>query len=228
MKSPRYLGVLFDLDGTLLDSKADLVAAVRHAFQTIGIPAPAPEVVVQHIGKPLIQFPTLVGVQLTGKQVLDFVHEYRAWYQIHCLDHTTTFPGTFETLSALKRLGVRMGVVTVKRQDQAEDIVVRAGLREYFEIVRGWTESERMKPDPEPLLRTAKVLGTPPAVTLMVGDSEADIIAAQRAGMDVCACMYGYRSPEYLLSLRPTWSIQQLTDLLPIVTHHGATESVPV
>jgi 2-phosphoglycolate phosphatase len=213
----RYSCVLFDLDGTLIDSETDLVAAVQHGFGAAGAEPPERTAIVSHIGKPLRDFPRLIGRSFTEEQVRVFADAYRVFYAEHCMDHSFPYPGVRETLEQLKTAGIRLGVVTVKRQDQAEGTLKKADLARYFDHIRGWSEGQKLKPDPEPLLETIAALQARAEDTLMVGDSEQDIFAAQAAGIDVAACLYGFRDPEYLRSLKPTYEVMSFEELAPII-----------
>ena len=215
--SPRYSALLFDLDGTLIDSADDLVESVRQGLAAIGLPPPAREKIVHQVGKPLVDFPSLLGYHLNEEQTSRFATAYRAWYAIHFADHTEPYPGVREALLQLRTGGYRLAVITTKRQDQADSTLRGIGLASGFDYIRGWQEGRKLKPDPEPVVETLKVLAVPRDHALMVGDSEQDILAAQAAGVDCCACLYGFRDPEYLLSLHPTYSIRSFPELMSIV-----------
>jgi phosphoglycolate phosphatase len=99
---PRYSCLLFDLDGTLINSREDLVLSVQEGFKAIGFPAPETALIIRNIGKPLIDFPRLLGYQVTPRQQMEFTRYYRAYYSVHCGDHTETYPGVRETLGKLR------------------------------------------------------------------------------------------------------------------------------
>jgi len=212
----RYTAILFDLDGTLIDSSEDLVQSVLHGFEAIGLPPPERGTIVRNVGKPLIDFPALLGYDLTDRQRQEFTRYYRAYYAVHCGDHTEPFPGVRETLEVLREEGLKMAVVTTKSQDQAEGAVRTIGLARYFDLVRGWSPGQKMKPDPEPVCETLKQLGESSDKALVVGDSEQDILAAQAGGTDCCACLYGYRDPDFMRSLKPTYVITAFPEVRAI------------
>ena len=213
----RYTALLFDLDGTLIDSGQDLAQAIRHGFTAVGREPPEAKTILLNVGKPLIDFPALMGFGMTEAESHVFARTYRRYYAEHCADHTTTYPGVREDLQRFRDEGFRMAVITTKSQEQADATVAAIGLTRYFDYVRGWAEGRKLKPDPEPLIATLQVLGVEPSQALMTGDSEQDILAAQAAGVDCCACLYGFRDPEFLLSLKPTFAIRSFPELLPIV-----------
>jgi phosphoglycolate phosphatase len=232
---PPYSCLLFDLDGTLIDSREDLVLSVQAGFKAIGLRPPEPDMITRNIGKPLVDYPRLFGYQVTAHQQMEFARYYRAYYSVHCGDHTEPYPGVRETLEFLHggRFGTtpqfpatklggcpsiffKMAVVTTKSQDQADGTVATVGLTRYFDLVRGWVEGRKMKPDPEPFVEAMKQLGATEAQTLIIGDSEQDILAAQAAGIDSCACLYGFRDPDYMRSLKPTYSITSFPEIRDI------------
>jgi HAD superfamily hydrolase (TIGR01549 family) len=220
---PRYSTLLFDLDGTLINSREDLVLSVQEGFKAIGFAPPETALIVRNIGKPLIDFPRLLEYEVTPRQQMEFTRYYRAYYSVHCGDHTEPYPGVRETLEFLhgkprdnSLVSFKMAIVTTKSQDQAEGTVRTIGLTRYFDLVRGWVEGRKMKPDPEPYVEAMKELGAKEAQTLIVGDSEQDVLAAQAAGIDCCACLYGFRDPDYMRSLKPTYCITSFPEVRDI------------
>lgn len=213
----RYSVLLFDLDGTLINSREDLVLSVQAGFKAIGFPPPESDEIVRNIGKPLIDYPRLFAYQVTAHQQMEFTRYYRAYYSAHCGDHTEPYPGVRETLEFLRSREFRMAIVTTKSQDQADGTVRTVGLTRYFDLVRGWMEGRKMKPDPEPFVEAMKQLGATEARTLIIGDSEQDVLAAQAAGIDCCACLYGFRDPDYMRSLKPTYCIESFPEIRDIV-----------
>ena len=98
---PRYSTLLFDLDGTLINSREALVLSVQAGFKAIGFAPPDSALIVRNIGKPLIDYPRLFGYQVTAHQQAEFTRYYRAYYSVHCGDHTEPYPGVRETLEFL-------------------------------------------------------------------------------------------------------------------------------
>jgi HAD superfamily hydrolase (TIGR01509 family) len=213
-----YRALLLDLDGTVIDSRTDIVLSVQHGFRAVGTEPPLPDAITPIIGKPLKDYPGIMGYQLSPEQNAAYVQAYRDYYAAHMADHTRLYPGAAETLTTLRQQGLKFAVVTTKRQDQAELVVARLGLDRWTDYVRGWIDGRRNKPDPDPILDAIAALGVSPDRTMMVGDSEQDILAAQAAGIDSCACLYGFRDPDYLLSLKPTCAIRAFAELLTIVS----------
>jgi pyrophosphatase PpaX len=209
-----YAAVLCDLDGTLIDSRLDLALSVQHGFTAAGLEPPDADRIIENVGKPLEWFPEILGYQAGPEQKRAFAQAFRAYFPLHFRDHTRPFPGVIATLAKMRHHGLKLALVTTKRQDQADQVATEFGLAAYFDVVRGWWEGRQHKPHPEPLLEAASTLGCRPEETLMVGDSEQDLLAAHSAGMDSCACLYGFRRPDYLRSLLPTHTIKAFPELL--------------
>ena len=120
-------------------------------------------------------------------------------------------------LDALGEAGVKRAVVTTKHQAQADFVVEKMGLAPRLELVRGWLEGRKHKPDPEPFLEAAAALGVDKDRALVVGDTEQDIGAAKDGGLASCAVTWGFRPILLLKSLRPDYIISHLRDVLAVV-----------
>ena len=182
--------VLFDLDGTLVDSQLDVTNAINHALTSLGRPIIAPDRLFATVWD---------GIQKTFEKLLDpmdgsacerAVALYREYYADHLLDHTRTYPRVPEALAALT--GKILAVVSNKREIPVLHILEGVGIAEYFEAVIGGDSLPTHKPDPEPILHLLNRFGTPPDRALIVGDSPHDIEAGKRAGIRTCAVTYGF------------------------------------
>lgn len=208
--------VLFDLDGTLLDTAPDLANALNATLRLNGRP-PLPfeqiRPAVSHGGQALIE----LGFKLSRghpdfaplkKQLLDY-------YQSHIAEQTSLFPGMSDVLNNIENQGVNWGVVTNKPAWLTEPLMDALDLtRRASTIVSGDTLDER-KPHPAPLLHACKVAGSIPATCLYIGDAQRDIEAGHNAGMSTLVAMFGYLMAE---DEPETWGatalIQQPSDIL--------------
>ena len=194
--------LLFDLDGTLLDTAADIALALARAFADQGLQAPGPEEVRSMIGRgaPMLVQRALAwrGLELqAGAQealLQGFFHHYG---RLQELDECAAqpYPGVRQGLHALQQVcpvRVPMAVVTNKQERFARGLVQRLGLSPAFALVVGGDTCERRKPDPQPLQWACAQLGVQAAHALMVGDSVNDVQAARAAGMRVVCVPYGY------------------------------------
>lgn len=216
----RPSAVLFDLDGTLLDTAGDIALALSRAFADHGHPAPPPAAVRQMIGKGA---PVLVeravaaqGLALDPARqaaVLDrFFHHYGS---LQDLDECAAqpYPGAREALASLHAAGLPLAVVTNKYHRFATGLLQRLDLADYLRVVVGGDTCERRKPDPMPLLHACAQLGVAPSTALMVGDSSNDVEAARAAGMSVVLVPYGYTEGQDPRLLPCDHMVDSLADL---------------
>lgn len=183
----RFPVVLFDLDGTVVDSGSIILASMRHATREVLGEEYADEELMQAVGGPGLEAQMAV---FAPDQVDELVRVYRAHNEpLH--DELEVCAGMESVLVRLHEEGRRLGVVTAKRRSTVELAFARVPLAHLFETIVGGDETERHKPDPEPLLLAAKRMGANPAETVYVGDSPFDVMAAKAAGMHAIAVTWG-------------------------------------
>jgi phosphoglycolate phosphatase len=195
----RIEAVLFDLDGTLLDTAADIALALERALGDEGQPAPDAATVRTMIGRgaPVLveRAASSLGLPLDAQaraRVLDrFFHHY-GWLQDEAQAAAVPYAGVCEGLAALHAAGMPVAVVTNKQHRFALALLARLGLAPYVTAVVGGDSCERRKPDPLPLQHACALLGVPTKAALMVGDSVNDVHAARAAGMPIVCVPYGY------------------------------------
>lgn len=220
MKAGRFAAVLCDLDGTLIDSRHDIAAALQWALRCVRGVTPPPSAITPHIGKPLEQMAAALGYPLTPAQLPTFLETYRQYYALHCVCSTRPYPGVEATLRDLAHLA--WGIVTTKLQEQAEIVVRQLDLTPLFQHIQGWQPGLRVKPAPDTLLRALGALGYAPEQALMVGDTPADILAGKAAGVPTCAVTYGYGSLEDLLSCAPEYVVHSFAEVRTILASGAA------
>jgi phosphoglycolate phosphatase len=213
---PHRRAVLVDLDGTLVDSAPDLAVAANRMLAQLGA-APLPLATVRgFIGKGVAN---LVRQALAASGTLTQVAEAHALalFERHYTEcngrHSARYPGVLEGLSALAWLGYPLACVTNKPRTYTMALLDAMGLSACFGVVVCGDAGTALKPDPAPLLRACHQLGVQPALGIMVGDSEADAIAANRAGMPVYLVRYGYHGAAGLAALRCDGLIDSMTEL---------------
>jgi pyrophosphatase PpaX len=183
----RFPVVLFDLDGTVVDSGAIILASMRHATREVLGAEYRDEELLQAVGGPGLEAQFAV---FSPDQVDELVRVYRAHNEpLH--DGLEACVGMEDVIVRLHEEGRRLGVVTAKRRATVDLAFARVPLAHLFDTVVGGDETERHKPDPEPLLLAAKRLGVDPATAAYVGDSPFDIRAAKAAGMYAVAVTWG-------------------------------------
>jgi pyrophosphatase PpaX len=183
----RFPTVLFDLDGTVVDSGAIILASMRHATREVLGRDYSDEELLRTVGGPGLEAQMEA---LAPERVEQLVDVYRAHNEpLH--ESLEACPGMEEVLVRLHEDGRRLGVVTAKRRSTVELAFARIPVGHLFETVVGGDETERHKPDPEPLLLAAERLGADPSETAYVGDSPFDVRAAKAAGMFAVAVTWG-------------------------------------
>jgi pyrophosphatase PpaX len=183
----RFPVVLFDFDGTIVDSGAIILASFRHATRTV---------LEQEI--PDVWLTARMGGSGLREQMAaiapDRVEELIRCYREHnepLHDELQCCAGMLDVLDRLHAEGRRLGIVTAKRHETVELAFARLPLRDYFEVVVGAEDTERHKPDPEPILLALERLGAPAADAVYVGDSPFDIGAARAAGVHAIGVTWG-------------------------------------
>jgi phosphoglycolate phosphatase len=227
--------VLFDLDGTLLDTVADIHLALNRALAEqdsaplpleyvrtlIGRGAP---VLVQRVVARLPARPWPVDAVLLLQR---FYAHYDALHERH--EHEArVYPGVAAGLARLHADGLRLAVVTNKPRHTATALLVQLGLSHWIDLVVGGDTAEQRKPHPQPLLHACAALQVLPAHTLMVGDSSIDVQAARAAGMRIVCVPYGYNEgadPRALACDAFIDSVAELAELLPAATPPGLISS---
>jgi HAD superfamily hydrolase (TIGR01509 family) len=213
--------ILFDLDGTLVDSQRDIAAAFQHAWRSVvgGIP-PSPTAIAQHIGKPLADMLSDLGGTLSPSLLNTFLTEYRGTYARQDARLTQPYPGVILTLQALSTSS--LGVVTTKELSQAEFVLRRLALIQFFQHIQGGSLGLRLKPAPDTVLAALAALRCEPRHALMVGDTPADVLAGKAAGTMTCAVTYGFGTREALLDCAPDYVIESFGELADVVRESRA------
>jgi pyrophosphatase PpaX len=183
----RYPFVLFDLDGTLVDSAQVILASFHHATETVLNRRFADEQILEQVGGTNLE--TQMAL-LDPDRVEELVDVYRA-HNDPSYDGLACFAGVVDVLRQLKRQGRRLGVVTAKRRATVERVLAGAEIGAYFDVVVGSDSTRRHKPDPEPIQHALRELAAQPEQAAYVGDSPFDIAAARAAGVLAVAVGWG-------------------------------------
>lgn len=204
---------IFDLDGTLIDSKLDLAHAVNAARADLGLPPLANELVYSYVGDGA---PVLVRRALgPGAPEADIAHAlefFLAYYRAHMLDNTVLYPGVRSALDALLSSGVAMAVLTNKPVRISREIVDRLELGTHFRAVYGGNSFEFKKPNAVGIDRLREECGAGREETLMIGDSGVDIQTARNAGVLACGVTYGFQ-PETFAEWPPDFLLDRMDEL---------------
>ncbi|BCS34283.1 haloacid dehalogenase [Luteitalea sp. TBR-22] len=199
--------IVFDLDGTLVDSLDDITAAFRRSFHVIGAEPPPPDAVRLLIGKPLRE---MYAPWAPADVLDDLVAEYRRDYSQRCADRTRPFPGIVPLLSELRASGHALAVATTKTSWMARTVVERLGIADALDHVQG-TDDFPHKPAPDVIHHALKGVGRPGA--WMVGDAPSDVAAGRAAGLRTCAVTWGVGEEGHLRAAEPDALVTTVEDL---------------
>jgi pyrophosphatase PpaX len=206
--------VLFDLDGTLINTNDLIVVSFQHVFrEKLGLEVPA-ETIHQYFGEPL--------PRTMQRYAPDRADELTDFYRVfNAANHdllVKQFEGMRETLEALLAAGVKLGVVTSKKTDMAQRGLRVCGLESYFGAVVGMDQTEKHKPEPEPIYHALDQLGEQPGDhVLMVGDSSFDILCGKNAGVRTAAVSWTVIDREGLERISPDYWVDEPSDLADLV-----------
>jgi phosphoglycolate phosphatase len=205
---------VFDLDGTLVDTRHDIADATNHVLQLHARPVVDVATVISWVGDGLDDMIRRAFQTDEGEFVGELVDEFRSYYKDHCTDSSHVYESCSETLTSLHERGSRLSVLTNKPEDLSLEILRRLGLLQYFDHVVGPCDADLRKPNPSSLLSLIRDIGTSKERTLMVGDSRNDILVARNAGVASCGCTFGYIGRHALLELKPTYLVDTWPGLL--------------
>lgn len=211
---PVFTTVLFDLDGTIVDTNELIIQSFLHTLEGVTDEPFTREKIIPHMGFPLVE-------QLRFFTGLDEVDELMAKYRKFNVEKhdelVREFPHVREVLAALRDARVRMGVVTNKMRNTTMMGLKLCGLEPFIETVVTVEDVARGKPHPDPVLKALEQMGAKAEHALMVGDSQYDIIAAREAGVASAAVAWSLKDEAYLRSHNPDYFIRDMRELLQIV-----------
>ncbi|MCH8041307.1 MAG: HAD-IA family hydrolase [Nitrospinae bacterium] len=206
--------LIFDFDGTLIDSKDDIATSVNLTLGDLGLPLRSPEEIFSFVGDGVKRLLRLS----VGEENLALYEEalriFRRHYLSHCLDTTRFYPGMDRVIETLS--GVKKAIATNKSMEYTLAIVEGLGLRSHFAAIESPADSSELKPDPGMLLRILSTLKISPEGAVLVGDSTNDVRAAKAAGIRACAVGYGYGDREKVTALEPDFYCEKPEELISL------------
>ncbi|MBZ5582612.1 MAG: HAD-IA family hydrolase [Acidobacteriia bacterium] len=213
--------LIFDLDGTLIDSRLDLAQSVNATRKHMGMPPLDSERVASYVGNGApVLIRRALGEQATEAQLQEALEFFLEHYREHALDLTTVYPGVRESLARLHAAGKRLAVLTNKPVKISRDIVNGLGMGGYFFQVYGGNSFEFKKPNPVGVKALMTEAGAPPDAVMMVGDSSVDILTARNAGIRSCGVTYGLQ-PETLADPAPDLLVGRMEELADWILNTG-------
>ncbi len=212
----RFTSIIFDFDGTLADSRQDIAGAQLWVMQQLGLEGVREEDLYPHIGKPLDEtFEQFLPLSMRWR-VPEAAQMYAEYYPSRSLATTRLFPGVRETLEILSARGAAMAIASTKRGSGIKRATDHFGVTDLFVQLQG-SDGLPFKPDPSILRKIMEDQRWDIRRTLMVGDTDRDVLAGKNAGLATCAVTYGALRREDLQAWRPDYVIDGFPALLGVV-----------
>jgi phosphoglycolate phosphatase len=219
-KLPAVRALIFDLDGTLIDSKLDLIHSVNAMLRERKRPQLAAETISGYVGHGAPQLVArALGGTATEEELKHALQFFLGYYEEHKMDNTSAYPGVADTLAQLSHLP--MAVLTNKPERISVRILNSLGLAKYFRAIYGGNSFESKKPDPFGANKILREFGVPARDALIIGDSEVDIQTARNAGTLAAAVNYGFGVHDRAAYPADIY-LDQFADLAGIVRNHTA------
>jgi phosphoglycolate phosphatase len=197
--------LIFDLDGTLIDSRLDLASSVNATRLHMGMTPLTHEQVYSYVGNGVqVLIRRALGGEATDDDVQRAQEYFLAYYREHMLDETTLYPGTTEALQQLSAAGCKLAILTNKPVRFSQAIVDGLGIGPYFQRVYGGNSFEQKKPHPMGIEALMQECGADRSHTVMIGDSSVDVQTARNASVEAWGVTYGFQ-PETLVTYPPDW-----------------------
>ena len=213
----KYKAVIFDMDGTILDTVSDIYDCVNLYLEKFNYPLKSLDEVKHAMGGGAIALVhKMLPVGISEEDFQAFFKEYIPYYETHGKDKTAPYPGILSLLNDLKAMGVKLAVVSSKPHKGVVSLCDYY-FKGLFDVAIGDTFGMKIKPDPDCVYRALSQLGIDKEDAIYVGDSEFDIKVAQNAQMDGIVVTWGYRNIEELKALNPQFIAESSEDLRKII-----------
>jgi pyrophosphatase PpaX len=205
--------VLFDLDGTLIDTNELIISSFLHTLETYYPNTYTREDVLPFLGPTLRE--TFEPMDAT--KVNEMIATYRKYNLTHHDSFVTEFPTVIDTVKRLKETGYKVGIVTTKLSDTVMKGLKLTKLDSYFDVIVALDHVKKAKPDPEPIYKALEQLGSKPEEAIMVGDNYHDILAGKNAGTQTAGVAWTIKGRAYLEQFEPDFMLEEMADLLRIL-----------
>lgn len=205
--------LLFDLDGTLINTNELIIASFLHTLNHYYPNQYTREDVYEFIGPSLLE--TFSGLDLERAE--EMIEHYREHNHKHHDLLVEEYEGVYETIQALKERNYKIGIVTTKMRKAVERGLIKGRLASFFDVVVTLDDVNKPKPDPEPIELALKLIGSTAEETIMVGDNSHDILGGKNAGTKTAGVAWALRGRDYLEQYGPDYMLDNMRDLLAIV-----------
>lgn len=214
MENMKINTVLFDLDGTLINTNELIISSFLHTLNTYYPNQYKREDVLPFIGPSLHD----TFSSIDKERVEEFIGCYRTFNHDHHDELVEEYETVYDTVKTLREKGYKVGIVTTKIRETTEMGLKLTKLDSFFDVIVTIDDVENVKPHPEPIQKALHLLGAKPEETLMVGDNHHDIVGGKNAGVKTAAVAWTIKGRKYLESYHPDYVLEKMSDLLPIVT----------
>ncbi len=213
-----YKLVVFDFDGTLLDTRKTIVYAKQQTMKQLGLPVLSDELCASTIGLSAYKGFKQLFPDASEETIQECIVVCREYFE-KAKDEMPpkVFDGVMDTLNALKTAGIQLSIATSRNTPSLKGFLKSLDLETYFPYALGGNDTERLKPDPDPVFKTMQDLNIQAKDILVVGDMPFDIMMGSGAGCDTCGVTYGNATRNELNNAGATYVIDQIGDLLDIV-----------
>lgn len=205
--------ILFDLDGTLIDTNELIIASFTHTLKKHSETPYTREQILSFIGPPL--YDSLAQVDPDNVEAM--VATYREHNLANHDKYVIAYPTVVDTIKTLKEKGYQLGIVTTKMRDTALLGLKLTGMEDAFDVVIGLDDVTNAKPHPEPIIKALTQLNANPLNAIMVGDNYHDIEAGQNAGIKTAGVAWSIKGKEVLATYKPDYMLEEMRDLLKIL-----------
>jgi len=226
MRENLPAALIFDLDGTLIDTLADIAAAVNESFRAARLPPVGVDEVKPRVGWGMrsLVASLLPEPEPAASFIDSLAAATTAAYRRSPVVHTRAYPGIEEVLAKLGSLRIRTAVLSNKPDELVASILKIVFPGQVFDAARGQQAAFKPKPDPAQCLDMLACLGVAPERALYAGDSAVDIQTARAAGIPVIACLWGFRPARELIALEPDFIAERPSDILSAVDRSGGRQ----
>lgn len=205
--------LLFDFDGTLLNTNDLIIQTFMHVLNERFPGQYSPKDCLKFLGPSLKQ--TFSDIAPGEEEAM--IAKYRAYNELHHDELVTQYPEVVSTLEQLKAMGIKLAIVSTKRNKMIDRGLSVLGASHLFDIRIGTDDVKNVKPDPEPVLLALERLGVNKEDAIMIGDNSHDIEAGHNAGVRAAGVAWAFKGEEYLQQFKPEYMLHQMTDLFEIV-----------
>ena len=205
--------LLFDLDGTLIDTNELIIASFLHTLEHYYPNQYTREDVFEFIGPSLVETFSKLDIE----RAKEMIEHYREHNHLHHDLLVQEYEGVYETIRTLKERGYKVGIVTTKMRKAVERGLIKGRLDSFFDVVVTFDDVKKTKPDPEPIELALELIGSSADETIMVGDNSHDILAGKQAGTKTAGVAWTLKGRDYLEQYGPDYMLENMRDLLSIV-----------